>query len=400
MSQTYGGNARLEQRRRAAERARQQQAGADRQREEDVVLAVRTAEDQGDESIESQGSNNTRPTRKYQYPLSGLDTAPARIIFSTYHIEPFFDLTGIKNTEDRDIGLEQAPEEAAIEREDDEESDEDKPSDLERLAKFSEEQLSNLREFATSYKRTDKGTFQGSVTLPLQKNLRFQDGVSYNTAELGIIAALSEADGATLEDGRVAGAAKALGSQLAVKAGTLAVGGIAGLGLDKLPGPIGSGAGTIAGLVGGASVADQTGALATLGTRVKSAPNERTQFEKVNLRSFNFQFKMIARNRAENMQIKNIVNFFREELYPEAILIGDTPLAYEFPNVFQIDIRNSRGGEPAPKIQRCYLESVETTYNSSAVGMYEGEDFMEVEISLSFKEISALDKSKVRDGKY
>lgn len=229
----------------------------------------------------------------------------------------------------------------------------------------------------------------------MQKTLSFDDGVSYNEADLGIMAAAGDIGSASLDNGRLTGAAKALGSQLAAKAAGLAVG--AGVGAAAAKGP-----GFLVGAVGGDALGDQAAAAAKAASRVSVAPNQRTQFDKVNLRSFSFSFKMIARNRPEQKQIKEIVKFFREELYPEAIKITEdgAPFAYEFPNVFEITIQNKWGAEPAPKIQRCYLQSVKTVFNSTASGMYDGEEFVEVDISLDFKEINALDKAKVRDQGY
>jgi hypothetical protein len=109
---------------------------------------------------------------------------------------------------------------------------------------------------------------------------------------------------------------------------------------------------------------------------------------------------MIAKNREESREIKNIIKFFRHEVYPEAIRIteGGLPFAYEFPNVFSIDIKNKVGNNPGFNIQRCYLESVNTTFNQQATGLYEGEEFIEVDVSLNFRELSAMDKTKVRQG--
>lgn len=135
-------------------------------------------------------------------------------------------------------------------------------------------------------------------------------------------------------------------------------------------------------------------------TRITSAPNQRTLFQQVGIRTFVFTFKMIANNREEAQEVKNIVKFFRQELYPEKILIGESeiPLAYKFPNMFEIDIKNRYGDNPAFKIQRCYLRDVQTSFNSTATGMHEDGNFVEVDISLSFQEITALHKQQIRDG--
>jgi hypothetical protein len=74
------------------------------------------------------------------------------------------------------------------------------------------------------------------------------------------------------------------------------------------------------------------------------------------------------------------------------------PLGYKFPNMFEIDIKNRFGENPAFKIQRCYLRDIQTSFNATAAGMHTDGQFIEVDISLSFQEIVALDKAKVREG--
>jgi hypothetical protein len=109
---------------------------------------------------------------------------------------------------------------------------------------------------------------------------------------------------------------------------------------------------------------------------------------------------MIARNKREATTIKNIVKFFRQEMYPEVIPLGSSgvPLAYKFPNVFDIEIRNAYFQNPGFKIQRCYLRDVQTSFNSTAAGMFEDGQFVEVDVTLSFVEITALDKQKITQG--
>ena len=109
---------------------------------------------------------------------------------------------------------------------------------------------------------------------------------------------------------------------------------------------------------------------------------------------------MIANNAREAEEIKNIVKFFRQELYPEKISLGESgvPLGYKFPNVFDIQVKNKNNDDAAFKIQQCYLRDIQTSFNSTASGMYNDGQFVEVDISLAFQEIVALDKQKIRDG--
>jgi hypothetical protein len=197
-----------------------------------------------------------------------------------------------------------------------------------------------------------------------------------------------------MSDGNLSAAGAAIAAQKLSGFAGEALGGIAGLAAG---GPLG-------GLVGAAAssnLLDQLPNALASATRYAPSPNERILFKRVNIRKFNFTFKMVAFSEEEARQIKDIITFFRTEMYPEKVNLttaGDLPLAYKFPNVFQIDIKNRSGNNPAYKIQRCYLESITTTFNPTSPTMYRGDYFVEAEIALNFTEVSALDKGRVRDG--
>jgi len=135
-------------------------------------------------------------------------------------------------------------------------------------------------------------------------------------------------------------------------------------------------------------------------TRIASAPNARSLFKSVGMRKFSFDFQMVANSPEEQKQIKAIVKMFRQELYPEKIAIGSSgvPLGYKFPNLFEIEVKNKFGQNPGFKIQRCYLENVTTAFNETSRGMYSDGQFIDVSVAVTFVEIVALDKQKVRLG--
>lgn len=250
-----------------------------------------------------------------------------------------------------------------------------------------------------SYEDLSGGTLVGSVMLPLQQSLTFQDGVMYNEANLGIAGVTATKAlqgenpfaGVMGSNGQLSRAASGIATQIVAKNAAS----IAGAAVGSRGGFAGALLG--AGALGG--VGDGIGAAVKNAARVTTNPNQRTLFEKVNLREFTFTFKMVANNAKEAQEIKNIVKFFREEVYPLPIETSPgVSLGYEFPNMFEIDIKNFRNEDPAPKIQRCYLQNVQTVYNATANSMHTDGNFVEVDVSLTFKEIVALDKKKVREG--
>ena len=242
-----------------------------------------------------------------------------------------------------------------------------------------------------TYENFQGGEAVGTVMLPLMRGVQYTDGVNYTQGTTqtgaGIIRALTP-DGAD-ENGRITEATAGLASQLAARVAGAAVGGAVG-------GIIGAGAGTI--------LTEGVGNALKESTRVSLNPNLRSLFEGVNMRSFSFPFRMIAKSEKESQEIRKIIQFFRREVYPESNNVdGTVPFAYTFPNIFEINILDGKQKNPGFDIQRCYLQSVQTNFNQTSTGMYEGKDrnyFIEVDLTLNFIEFATLDKNRVREENY
>lgn len=249
----------------------------------------------------------------------------------------------------------------------------------------------------TSYDNyTNTNDLKGTVTLPLQRGLQYNDKVTYSTEATnfgaGFIpaaASLINGENGDLNDASVGGISRIVARAAGVGAGA---------GLGKIAGM--SAAGAVLGGVGAETLSN----FAKEVSRTSMNPNLRTLFDGVPMRSFAFPFRMVAKSEAEAEEIRSIVRFFRAELYPEAVNAGEDkniPFAYKFPNVFHIELKDSTGNNPAFKIQRCYLNGVTATFNQTATGMYKGSKgdyFIEVDMSLEFLEIAAMDKGKVEGG--
>lgn len=138
-------------------------------------------------------------------------------------------------------------------------------------------------------------------------------------------------------------------------------------------------------------------------TRVSVNPNTRAIFDSVPLREFTFTFKMIPSSKAETTAIKEIIKFFRVNLYPEVITMGDIPAGYKFPHVFTIDLKY-KDKNLATKILPSYIKTFNATYNSSSMGFLSdgegGGDFSEVDITMSFMESGTLHKELVQKEGY
>ena len=357
----------------------------------EIPLAEYTA----DESQNPTNPTDTSPSRKlpdFRYPLNLSVSHPGRIVFTSYKIDGLDVGKQLGKAFDFILSSRNALAKSA--------SKEDETNAAKTLT--AEEQKSLLAGKSANiqqqtYENLQGGAKQGSVTLPLPSNIVFNDAAVYQSADLGALGGLAESkaggDSISLADGNLSPAASAI---IAQKMASLV-----GVGLGAGIGAIGGKAGSLLGAVVGSNATDGLEASTQSATRIAISPNERQLFKRVNLRKFAFNFKMIAMSREEAVEIKNIVKFFREEMYPEKIPIteGGLPLAYRYPNVFDIKLQTrTAGNNPAFVIQRCYLENVATTFNSTSPGMYEGDHFIEVDVSLGFTEISVLDKQKIKDG--
>ena len=345
-------------------------------------------------------------TRNFFYPLNMSDNYPAKIIFRVIKIDgEAGDILG--NIGESFSKIYDQAKDAVVDLAAGAFGQTQESLGEEQVSSKEQKQIiedSNVKQSElVSYENNTGGEEYGTITLPLQKSLKYSDVAQYKGASLGVMGGIGEDvlsgknpfAGMSNANGQLGKTASALAAKMVAKnAGAAlgaAAGGLGGIGGAVLGGAVGSGLG------------DQAEAAVSSATRIASAPNIRTLFEQVDLRNFTFDFKMIATSPQESVAIRNIVKMFRQELYPEKIALGTSgvPLGYKFPNVFEIEIKNRYSGlnsNPGFKIQRCYLKNVETTFNETATGLFSDGNFVEVSVSLSFTEIVTLDKQKVRDG--
>lgn len=230
----------------------------------------------------------------------------------------------------------------------------------------------------------DNVPLSDDVELPLPSGLQFADGMTYENADLGTLGLLLEK--AVSEEGLEA----VLNRYTAETEGE---NGGKGMGFQKMASDIGVKA-------GGNQVRN-------LQNRTPN-PNTTALFKQPNLRTFQFQFKMIPSYTEEVREIEKIIKNFRTHMYPQfdATEEGDD-LFYEFPHKFKIQMWLGNGktitSKPIePKIDYCYLTAMNTVFNSStnAVMSRRGSNlsFAETDISLTFMEAKALNAAKIRSG--
>ena len=226
----------------------------------------------------------------------------------------------------------------------------------------------------------------GIVQLYLPQSLVFNDQIDYSNAELG---ALGAAAAAGIQSGKGLGqlAQEAIGKMYdntssmveALKSDTF--GETAQLAVLRTIG----------------KVSDTVRGAVEVSTGLTLNPNRRSALRGVAIRSFTFNFNLIPENYKEAEMIKQIVFFFREQMYPEDVNIEGVDVGYKFPNKFRIDMTYD-DKRVATRILDCYLEGFNTNYNPNSMSFHEDGNFPEVNIALTFREERTLRKKDIKDG--
>jgi hypothetical protein len=127
----------------------------------------------------------------------------------------------------------------------------------------------------------------------------------------------------------------------------------------------------------------------TLANRFIVNPNVRAIFRGVNIREFQFQFKLIATSPEEARTVQKIIKHFRKELYPRGFPVNfgsaSADIGYHFPNAFKIIFKfQGRRNKNLPKIKPCYLRSFNATINPTGGSFRNDGQPNAIEISISF----------------
>ena len=231
------------------------------------------------------------------------------------------------------------------------------------------------------------------ISLFLPQAIQIADGATYDTnVELGAV-------GGGIERGLLS--SKNLGETIAnaTTQSMKAVEGILGGNVNLSPQQASLAASKVAAkvpFVGGEGAASAVASA----TGVTANPNTRTLFKSVPIRQFSFSFTLIPTSAREAEQVRNIIKFFRTELYPEVLNAAGLDYGYKFPNRFLIKMQYKNTDIPGVKFLPAYLQSFTTNYNPNGMGMHADGSWAEAQISLSFTEGKALSRQDVLEGGY
>lgn len=225
------------------------------------------------------------------------------------------------------------------------------------------------------------------VTLYLPAGLAFNDGVTYDNVNIGIMGVGAEA---------LTGILTSKDPKAAARQATMNLGkGLKGSGGKEAAKTIMTSVASIFGTegVGG-------GVQGTL--RVKANPHTRVLFGSVPIRTFEFSFTFLPSSLKEAETVIKIIKSFRTELYPMGIAqIGETYGGYAYPDMYDIQfLYKGKEITDAPKLLPCYLQGVNTNYNPSQMAFFKDGKFTEITLALSFTETRTLFRQDIIEGGY
>ena len=329
--------------------------------------------------------------KSFRYPLHDEDDYKGRIRFTLF-AEKYFNtgLTDILSDKKSDLAeLSGKKEQLRKDLESAEEGSKSamqKQLELEKLTADNKEIAKEVSMFDGLANQVEMGSkprqiVDTEVLLYLPQGLQFRDNVTYENTDVGATgAAISQ--GAGIISSMTDGIGSFVDSLTGNKAMSDELAKLATVRLASKAGKFG----------------DEITAGLKLQTGVTTNPNTRSLFKQVNMREFQFNFKMVARSKAEADQIRNIIQFFRSELYPEDIPVEvggqEISLGYLFPNKFNIEFEYD-GKTIAHKVKPCFLRAVDTTYNASQMAFHDDGEFLEVDMNLNFTETVTLSKKDI-----
>lgn len=211
---------------------------------------------------------------------------------------------------------------------------------------------------------------QSVINLPIPTSLQEQFNMQYADKQLGVAGflekelgtALAGTSSGTEESWKAAG--ENIGKTMVSKEGAF------------------YGARSLAGLT------DSVGAAIDKATGTVLNPYQSLLFQGVNLRSHSFTYRFSPNNKAESETLKKIIKELKIRMHPTK-----DNLLYQFPDVCDIAFGKSMN-EPY-FFKTCFLESMSVNYAPQGTPAFFKENFnpVEVEISLSFKEIEPMTRN-------
>ena len=217
-----------------------------------------------------------------------------------------------------------------------------------------------------------RNSSNGCVRLYIPPNLKYTYGANWNKTQFG---AAGAAMGAGVEGALGAGAGVAMAKAFEKFAEGR---------LSNLPG------------------ASKVDANAVLGGAFGVTFNDNTlqTFEKMEVRTFEFDYLMAARNKSEEQDIKSIIKFFKMAMHPSSRRSGaNNSLFLEYPYTFRIIQSGKKDiSQFLPQTKYCALTKVDVNYTPDNVLSLTPNNFVQaVRLSLSFSEMTTMTRQDIHE---
>ena len=171
------------------------------------------------------------------------------------------------------------------------------------------------------------------------------------------------------------------------------------LGVAALGGLVGGAPGAVVAGTGASSAAVAVEAIRSKRMQSITNPQEFMLFKAPGVRQFSFTFNMIPRSARESDEVIDIIQYFRERMYPT---LTANDLMYNFPEVFTINFKRGTGNkrlEGVPRIAEAALSNATTSFNPNSMSYFKrGNRPVEVGLTLSFQELMPLSQKNIKDG--
>lgn len=143
---------------------------------------------------------------------------------------------------------------------------------------------------------------------------------------------------------------------------------------------------------------DKQGAAASAAFGLAANPKKEQVFKNVDFRSFQFDYMFFPRNSDEAKNVMRIIQEFKYHMHPEFKDPGE--FLYIYPSEF--DISYYQNGQENPNLHRhtsCVLTEMNVNYTPNGqFNTFEDGMPTQINITLSFRELSLLTKDKIKDG--
>jgi len=248
------------------------------------------------------------------------------------------------------------------------------------IFKFPEDSFGESKEypfisFRTRSSKAPSSNTNHVITLPVPQGVTFSDGLGYGNLDLGIIGApiangnqngRSVSELAADQTQKLQNSTNRSGNEAAFIAGKFASN--LGLSTDKFTNLYGA------------------------SSNIAINPNTVLQFESPEIRTFSFQFRLVAESRAESERIRKMISVIRESIYPD---VTDDSILYKYPDVWKFDFGGGAERYLPRSHNRCFCTNFATTYNSNTNAFHEDGAPADVTIQLTLRESKALSRKEV-----